>query len=70
MKIGVPKEIKTLEGRVGLIPAACADLIKLGNDVWVQTGAGVLSGYTDDDYRAQGVHIAVDAASLYGQTQL
>lgn len=70
MKIGVPREIKTLEGRVGLIPAACADLIKQGNEVWVETGAGELSGYNDDDYRAQGVHIAVDAASLYGQTQL
>lgn len=70
MKIGVPKEIKTLEGRVGLIPAACADLIKQGNEVWVQAGAGLLSGYSDADYMAQGVHIAADAADVYLEAQL
>lgn len=70
MKIGVPKEIKTLEGRVGLIPAACADLIKQGHEVWVQAGAGLLSGYSDDDYRQQGVHIASDAADVYLEAQL
>jgi alanine dehydrogenase len=70
MKIGVPKEIKTLEGRVGLIPAACADLIKQGHEVWVQAGAGWLSGYSDDDYRQQGVHIAADAADVYHEAQL
>ena len=70
MKIGVPKEIKTLEGRVGLIPAACADLIQQGHDVWVQAGAGELSGYSDGDYINQGVKIATDAATLYNAAQL
>ncbi|MDQ1362318.1 MAG: alanine dehydrogenase [Pseudomonadota bacterium] len=70
MKIGVPKEIKTLEGRVGLIPAACADLIKQGNELWVQSGAGLLSGYSDEDYTAQGARIAADAAALYCEAQL
>jgi alanine dehydrogenase len=70
MKIGIPREIKTLEGRVALIPAACVDLLKQGNEVWVQAGAGLHSGYSDNDYRALGVQVAADAAELYGQAEL
>ncbi len=36
MRIGVPKEIKPLEGRVGLIPAACADLVRAGHAVFIE----------------------------------
>ena len=46
MKIAIPKEIKTLEGRVGLIPAACAELVKQGHEVFIETGAGRLTGET------------------------
>jgi len=40
MKIGIPKEIKTLEGRVGLIPAACSALVAAGHCVYVEKNAG------------------------------
>ncbi|HIO54459.1 MAG TPA: alanine dehydrogenase, partial [Chromatiales bacterium] len=49
MNIGIPKETKPLEGRIALIPAACAELIKAGHRVWVETGAGRASGYPDED---------------------
>lgn len=70
MHIGIPKEIKTREGRVALIPAACAELIHQGHTVSVQAGAGVQSGYDDAAYRAVGVQIAADARSLFEAAQL
>ena len=70
MRIGIPREIKTLEGRVGLIPAACADLVHLGHDVFIETGGGVLSGHPDQDYIAVGVTVLPDAGSLYRAAEL
>lgn len=70
MRIGVPKEIKPLEGRVGLIPAACADLVRAGHAVCVESGAGVLAGYPDAAYRALGVTVLSDAEQLYASTEL
>lgn len=70
MRIGVPKEIKPREGRVALIPAACAQLIQHGHEVFVQTQAGILSGYSDADFQAAGVTVLPDAAGVYGQAQL
>ena len=54
MRIGIPREIKTLEGRVGLIPAAAAVLVRQGHEVFMQSGAGKLSGYPDEAYSAAG----------------
>ena len=65
MRIGVPSETKTLEGRVALIPAACADLVKRGHEVYVQAGAGLKSGFKDEDYERVGVRIASGAKKLY-----
>lgn len=70
MHIGIPREIKAREGRVALIPAACAELIRHGHGVSVQSGAGVMSGYDDDAYRAVGVRIAADAKSLFADAQM
>jgi alanine dehydrogenase len=70
MRIGVPREIKPLEGRVGLIPAACSELVSTGHQVIIESGAGVQSGYSDDAYRAAGARIAADAAELYGLGEL
>lgn len=70
MKIGIPKEIKTLEGRVGLIPPACAELVRHGHEVYVQSNAGILSGYSDEDYQKAGVTITPDAATTYAQAEL
>lgn len=70
MRIGIPKEVKILEGRVGLIPEACADLIQSGHEVLLEAGAGAQSGYPDDHYRSAGVTIMSDAIALYDSAQL
>lgn len=70
MRIGIPREIKTLEGRVGLIPAACGELQRQGHQVCIEQGAGQLSGYSDEQYRALGVEVLSDAASVYASAEL
>lgn len=70
MRIGVPKETKTLEGRVALVPAAAGDLVKRGHEVWLEKDAGVKSGFKDAQYVQLGVKIAPDAAALYEKGEL
>ena len=70
MQIGIPKEIKPFESRVSLLPAAVKELTQQGHAVEVETGAGLGSGYTDQDYIAVGAAIAADAAALYGGAEL
>jgi alanine dehydrogenase len=70
MKIGIPREVKTLEGRVALIPDAAGHLVRQGHTLYVQRDAGQLSGYTDEDYHKVGVEILPDAPSLYGAAEL
>ncbi|MEW4982518.1 MAG: alanine dehydrogenase [Cycloclasticus sp.] len=70
MNIGIPKEIKTSEGRVALTPDACAELVSKGHAIFVEQGAGCLSGFTDDEYRQKGVKICVSAEELYGLSLL
>jgi alanine dehydrogenase len=70
MRIGVPSETKTLEGRVALVPAACADLIRHGHDVYLQSGAGEKSGFANERYRKVGVNVVSDAAELYDTAEM
>ncbi|MDH5425594.1 MAG: alanine dehydrogenase [Gammaproteobacteria bacterium] len=70
MKIGVPKELKTLEGRVALTPAGCAELIEQGHELVIEQSAGLLSGYEDHEYAAEGCRIAQAAESLYAESEL
>src|SRR4029079_12570790 len=70
MRIGVPAETKTLEGRVALVPEACADLVRRGHEVYVQAGAGQKSGFSDEEYTRVGVKIAPTAKKLYEVGQL
>lgn len=70
MRIGVPKETKTLEGRVALVPAGCAELVRGGHEVWVEAQAGIKSGFRDEDFARVGVKIAPDAAALYEEGEL
>ncbi|TQD42619.1 alanine dehydrogenase, partial [Lysobacter aestuarii] len=70
MRIGIPSETKTLEGRVALVPAAAGDLVQRGHEVWVERGAGAASGFSDAQYEALGVHVAADASTLYSRGQL
>ena len=62
MLIGVPKEMKIHEYRVGLIPASVRELVGQGHQVLVETGAGAGIGFPDEAYAAAGATIAPDAA--------
>jgi len=64
MKIGVPKEIKTLENRVAMTPGGVESLTKRGHEVWVERGAGVGSGLADAEYEAAGARL-VSAAGAW-----
>lgn len=70
MRIGIPREVKILEGRVALIPEAAAELIKHGHQVYMEKEAGLLSGYSDQLYQALGIEILPDAKSLYEQAEM
>lgn len=70
MKIGVAKESKAQEGRVALTPGACGELVKLGHEVFLQSSAGELSGYSDSSYQAQGVVLCASAQALYAAATL
>lgn len=65
MEIGVPKEIKDQEFRVGLSPASVQSLQEQGHQVFVETRAGVGSGFTDNDYLQVGAKIVSDAKSAW-----
>ena len=65
MRIGVPKEIKNREYRVGLTPASVAELTARGHEAIVETGAGAGIDFSDDDYRAVGATIAATAAEVF-----
>jgi len=67
MRIGVPKEIKNHEYRVGLTPASVRELTSRGHQVLVQSGAGTAIGLGDDAYQAAGAALAPDAASVFAQ---
>jgi len=70
MQIGIVRETKTLEGRVGLVPAAAGELVAAGHNVFIEKNAGILSGYSDDHYQAAGVTVVDDAAALYQKARL
>jgi alanine dehydrogenase len=70
MKIGVPKEIKVHEYRVGLVPAGVHELAERGHEVLVQSGAGAGIGFEDADYEAAGAKIAAQAADVFGAADL
>ena len=60
MKIGCPKEIKSQEFRVGIIPAAVKAYVDAGHEVFVQEGAGIGSGIADEQYQQAGARICRD----------
>ncbi len=70
MIIGVPKEIKTREYRVGMVPAGVADLVKAGNKVLVEEGAGVGSGLPDAEYARVGAQLIASADELWKKSEM
>jgi alanine dehydrogenase len=70
MLIGVPKEIKDNEYRVGLVPSTVRELTANGHRVMVETRAGVGAGLTDSDYQAAGAEIVANADAVFGSAEL
>ena len=70
MRIGVPKEIKVLENRVGLTPASVRELVAHGHAVDVEHNAGVGIGVEDDAYIAAGATIAPDADAVFAAAEM
>ena len=70
MRIGIPRELKPLEGRVGLIPAAAAGLVREGHQVFVEAGAGEKSGYLDEDYTKVGVQVLSTAKAVWDKAEM
>jgi len=70
MKVGVPTEVKPDEYRVALTPEGVRELSDAGHEVLVQSGAGLGSAITDEDYAAQGAAIVPDADELFGAADL
>ena len=70
MIIGVPKEIKNHEYRVGMIPASVRELISHGHQVFVETNAGNGIGFSDDDYIAVGASILPTAADVFAKAEM
>jgi alanine dehydrogenase len=68
--VGVPKEIKTHEYRVGMIPGSARELVARGHRVIVETGAGAGIGFDDDAYRKAGATVAGSAAELFAAAEL
>ncbi len=70
MLIGVPKEIKNHEYRVGMVPASVRELIAHGHEVIVEHNAGIGIGFTDHDYQAVGASIRETAEEVYGEAEM
>lgn len=70
MLIGVPKEIKNQEFRVGLIPPSVREMVANGHEVIVETGAGLGVGFSDEAYRQAGASIRDNAAEIFHQADM
>src|SRR3954447_15568511 len=70
MRVGVPKEIKDHEDRVGLVPSSVAELVRHGHDVTIEAGAGLGAGLEDELYVAAGARIVPTAAEIFGDAEL
>jgi len=70
MHIGVPKEIKNHEYRVGMVPAAVRELVHHGHEVSIETNAGNGTGFFDEDYTKVGARIAPDAKTVFDTAEM
>ena len=70
MKIGIPREIKVLEGRIALTPNEVSELVKHKHQVFVENNAGLLSGYSDSEYVDAGASLLDSAKAIYDQAEL
>lgn len=70
MIVGIPKEIKPNENRVGAVPSGVELLVQNGHKVLVETNAGIGSGYSDQEYSSVGATIVSSATDVYGESDM
>ncbi len=70
MKIGVPKELKNNENRVAMTPAGVVTLVSNGHEVYIETNAGLGSGFKDEDYKEAGAHIVATAKEAWAHEMI
>lgn len=70
MQIGIPKEIKNNENRVAITPAGVLNLVKEGHSVYIESGAGIGSGFTDESYLEAGAKIEATAADVWNKAMV
>ncbi|TQC43626.1 alanine dehydrogenase [Rhodococcus sp. WS4] len=70
MKIGIPREIKNHEYRVAISPAGVHELTDRGHEVIIESGAGLGSSFTDEDFKAAGAQILSSAVAVWGSAEL
>ena len=70
MIVGIPKEIKNNENRVGMTPAGVNELVKHGHTVYVQKGAGENSGFPDSSYERVGAKILATIEDVYAISEM
>ncbi len=70
MKVGIPKEIKNNENRVGMTPAGVAAMVGRGHEVYVQRSAGESSGFADEEYTAAGAQLLATISDVYDKAEM
>ncbi|MGD0980392.1 MAG: alanine dehydrogenase, partial [Solirubrobacteraceae bacterium] len=70
MKVGVPRETKADEYRISMTPAGVRELREHHHDVLVEAGAGIASGFSDEQFTGQGAEIVADAESLFADADM
>ncbi|OXS73124.1 alanine dehydrogenase [Domibacillus enclensis] len=70
MLIGIPAEIKNNENRVAITPSGVATLINAGHDVMIEKGAGLGSGFTDEEYTKYGAQVIESAKDVWGRAEM
>ena len=70
MKVGVPREIKAQESRVGLTPTSVQELINYGHEVIIQNNAGFDAGFENSDYEKAGAKIAQSAGDVFNDADM
>lgn len=70
MRVGIPTEVKNNENRVAITPAGVHELVRRGHEVFIQAGAGLGSGFADQEYADQGATLLADAAEVWAKGDL
>ena len=70
MKIGVPKEIKPQENRIGLTPESVKDLISDGHEVLVETNGGYEAGFENEQYETAGARVVSNAEDIFNDSEI